>query len=102
MTFNVTDLMIQVLPEETWHACSCTVGTNQCGQCTDVTGDDLDKGDEKDPEAQEAAPAHGRNHANLPSVGLMPAVRPMIGGTDFGDQDAIVSRLRNRERAAAL
>jgi hypothetical protein len=26
----------------------------------------------------------------------------MISGTDFRDQDAIVSRLRNRERAAAL
>ena len=39
MPFSVKDLMIQVLPEETWYACTCTLGTNQCGQCTDLTGD---------------------------------------------------------------
>ena len=49
MNFGIKDLMIQVLPEETWHACTCTVGTNQCGQCTDVSGD-LDGGDDEEPD----------------------------------------------------
>jgi hypothetical protein len=45
MSFGIKDLMIHLLPEETWHACTCSQGTNTCGQCTSVSGD-LDGGDE--------------------------------------------------------
>jgi len=65
MAFDVKDLMIHVLPEETWLACTCNAGTNQCGQCTAVTADDLGGGDgDEEPEtkvrASAARPASGR------------------------------------------
>ena len=48
MPFTVKVLMIHVLPEETWYACTCEGGTNQCGQCTDISGDDLGSGDDEE------------------------------------------------------
>jgi hypothetical protein len=66
MAFDVKDLMIHVLPEETWQACTCSVGTNQCGQCTDFTGDDLEGGDDEEEQESSYSAAASRTGSRSP------------------------------------
>lgn len=79
MAFDVKDLMIHVLPEETWHACTCTGGSNQCGQCTAVTADDLGGGGdgEEEPDtkvrATAARPVGGRTGRRVAELAALQA-----------------------------